>query len=588
MSRTVTCQQCERTLPVGDSFQGDRIRCGGCQSIVQIAESETPKQHAATPAAEPVPIAATPKAPPAPAKITVVCTCGAKIPLDTSVRGKRVRCSTCSQLVHVPLANSATSNDAFGNMNFPAAPSLGPGTQATGPGIAAPGLTATAPSAYRPPAASTSAPESNGKLLAVLVGCFVCLAMFVGGVVAYQIMRKQSGEQVAASDPETSQELSGLDPNRYISDESVQVVANETEGEPEISAYEEDERRRPSAAGPPRQQQVGAMDTERDARSVSSNEAREKMMDPFTPTSSGSRQAQVESMQPPKGMEPEDSRKSMDPRMRGSSESDNPEMRVKQFQPEDERRQRMNSSNSGGQQQKDDRMLRAGDPSDSRSRRESVSNRGSSNQPRSGMDESTTMRVHIPKGYSIALPRVFNRFETSTHLSSTTYSLMSPSGLAVTFSVTDDGKITPNSPSRISPGARTVANGKLQITPIALASDPSELQVAELDGMRARFATVVADLSHGDQHEMVNQLFSGAIPSDVKHQLRGKLDAKVAFQASCNMEVMDVKRILHISISQTSGEQVSPNPEWLNWLKTLRHEADPDLGRMPPEFRARK
>ena len=165
------------------------------------------------------------------------------------------------------------------------------------------------------------------------------------------------------------------------------------------------------------------------------------------------------------------------------------------------------------------------------------------------------------------------------------YQLQYADGTGLLLQITDDNSITADS---AVPAAgfnqRQSPDGKIKLLPMTRADDPSQLETFKIDGMNACFVGAEIDASHPDRTEEINRLYSGAIPSEAKRALADQMRAVTEFKAGLHMKAMDDRRMLEAMFVRTSGQPISPPPEWFNLLRTIRHQTPPDPSRIPPPF----
>jgi hypothetical protein len=205
-------------------------------------------------------------------------------------------------------------------------------------------------------------------------------------------------------------------------------------------------------------------------------------------------------------------------------------------------------------------------------------------RPLEPANETGLQRIHLPEGYSIALPPGFLASPRAINGMTAIYRLTYPDSTALIFHVTDDRSVTPDTPLPDDLSGRQSTDGKLKVLPLTRADNPSQLETFKLDGMNACFAGMEIDISHPDRTEEINRLYSGAIPAEAKIALADQMRAVTAFQAVFMMKAMDDQKHLEVMMSRTSGQPISPPPEWFNILRTIRHETPPDPARIPPPF----
>lgn len=193
-------------------------------------------------------------------------------------------------------------------------------------------------------------------------------------------------------------------------------------------------------------------------------------------------------------------------------------------------------------------------------------------------------RIHLPEGYSIALPPGFVAAPRSINRMTAIYSLSRNDGLTVVINITDDRNVTADSPvpGELSRGTR---DEKTSVRPRTYPSNPNLIETFKLDGMNACFADMEQDISHPDMTDYYQRLFSGAIPSDVKRQLAPQMRAVTAFRAATIMKAMDKQRIIDVVMMGTSDQPRAPSKDWFQILCTFRHENPPDPRRVPVAFR---
>ncbi len=198
--------------------------------------------------------------------------------------------------------------------------------------------------------------------------------------------------------------------------------------------------------------------------------------------------------------------------------------------------------------------------------------------------EEGLSRIHLPEGYSIALPPGFVAAPRSINRMTAIYSLSRNDGLTVVINITDDRNVTADSPvpGELSRGTR---DEKTSIRPRSYPSNPNLIETFKLDGMNACFADMEQDISHPDMTDYYQRLFSGAIPSDVKRQLAPQMRAVTAFRAATIMKAMDKQRVIDVVMMGTSDQPRAPSKDWFQILCTFRHENPPDPRRVPVAFR---
>lgn len=198
-------------------------------------------------------------------------------------------------------------------------------------------------------------------------------------------------------------------------------------------------------------------------------------------------------------------------------------------------------------------------------------------------DESDLHRVHVPNGYSIAVPAGFSAVNRAVNKTSAIYNLVWQDGVRISFIVTDDKSLSADSP--IPPvRASTSPDGKRTIKPIATTAGTDRNETYKLDGMNVSFAEISQDVSHEDMTEQLQVMFSGAMTPEMKRQYAHLMEKKVGFQTTLVMKGMDDGFGIEIMISAERPTEFSAPDLWLRILRTLRHESEPQKSRIPLPF----
>ena len=198
-------------------------------------------------------------------------------------------------------------------------------------------------------------------------------------------------------------------------------------------------------------------------------------------------------------------------------------------------------------------------------------------------DESGLIRVHLPDGYSMAVPPGFNASPRATHRSSMMYALVWPDGMILTMKLTDDSSLSADSP--IPPIYRSsTQDRKRSVYPVASKPDSPFSETFKLNGMNVSFVELEEDVSHKDMTEQLQFMFSGAMTPEMKRQYAHLMNDRVAYRGSYAMKVMDEKRTLECVIFGERDQPFRAPDTWLNYLKTLRRENPPDALLIPKPF----
>lgn len=192
-------------------------------------------------------------------------------------------------------------------------------------------------------------------------------------------------------------------------------------------------------------------------------------------------------------------------------------------------------------------------------------------------------RVHVPEGYSIAVPAGFIPANRSINRSTAIYNLSWKDGTGLTFSVTSDRSITPD--SRIPPvHASTTADGKQTVRPIATSQGVNTSETYKLNQMNIAFFELHRDVSHEDMTEQLQQMFSGAMTPEMKRQYAPLMQKKIAFQSSLVMKAMDQHQMLDIVIVSERPQPFAVPEEWMDYMKTIRREEEAIRSKIPQPF----
>ena len=197
--------------------------------------------------------------------------------------------------------------------------------------------------------------------------------------------------------------------------------------------------------------------------------------------------------------------------------------------------------------------------------------------------DSGLQRVHVPEGYSIAVPAGFLAANRSIHHSTAIYSLVWKDGTRLTLRVTDDRSITPNSP--IPPVyASTSPDGKQTVRPILTSEGRNSSETYKLNRMNVAFFELARNVSHEDMTEQIQFMFSGAMTPEMKRQYAPLMQEKIAFQSSLVMKAMDKNRTLDIVLACERPQPFAVPEEWMGYLKTLRPEENQNKSLIPRPF----
>ena len=192
-------------------------------------------------------------------------------------------------------------------------------------------------------------------------------------------------------------------------------------------------------------------------------------------------------------------------------------------------------------------------------------------------------RVHVPEGYSIAVPAGFIAANRSINRTTAIYRLQWKNGTGLTFSVTSDRSITSDSPIP-SVHASTTADGKQTVRPIATSQGVNISETYKLNRMNIAFFELERDVSHEDMTEQLQQMFSGAMTPEMKRQYAPLMQKKIAFQSSLVMKAMDQHHMLDIVIASERPQPFAVPEEWIDYMKTVRREEKTTRSKIPKPF----
>jgi hypothetical protein len=181
----IPCPGCGEQLPLSDELLGKKIRCGGCQRVVDVpTEIRGPEDSvAAADSAAPVEFIQTPEASPASAQpadnvttMLVDCACGNRSCVPTSSSGSELRCPSCHRMMRIPnppAPRLATNLHPGGTLPATPPPVL-PKSQTSSAALGR--SAASQPYRVQP----KRQPASNLPIIITAVSCLVGLALLIG------------------------------------------------------------------------------------------------------------------------------------------------------------------------------------------------------------------------------------------------------------------------------------------------------------------------------------------------------------------------------------------------------------------------
>ncbi len=476
MPLQVVCPGCGSRLPVDDSMIGKKIRCGGCNALIDIPKREVK----ANPVSESVP--ANQRVKPAANTMLVICTCRARFTVPTSARGTQQRCPTCGNLVLVPSPSSAAPSP------------VRPRNQS----VFTPARLPSSPPLQNPYRRQQATPKSNKPIIVTAVVGVAALILVIGGTLAIQFFndyRLAKAETEAETASEKSSEAATQKPDTPVAVDSQSV----TESPP---------------PDPPEQAEIRSEDTKQA---------------PSTPTSTPMPVAPAPATPKPVVV--------TKPQPLVTNQTARPIVQA---------------------------PVKLAPPS-----------------------EQGLYRVHIPEGYSIAVPPGFDAAPRRINGQTASYMLGWTDGTMVTLSATHDKKVTANTPVTAGMGRGVSRDGKLMIQPVTRADNPNIIETFKVNGMNACFAELQQDISHPDMTQQLNQLFSGAMPSEAKQQLAPLMRERKGWRGAFIMKAMDDEQILDVAVMAVRDKRFRPPQQWFDVLRTVRREDPPNPNQIPSPFARR-
>lgn len=185
------CPGCGEQLPLSDELMGKKIRCGGCQRVIELPVKLADDANAADASPvvataklievpEPTKAASIPASPQPAANVPTMlvdCSCGNRSSVPTSSSGSEVRCPSCQRMMRIPNPPAQGTDRFLSGGAFPTAPVGLPSTSAPTASLDQP----TTVNPYRVKQPQT--PANNTPIILTAVGCLFALLLVIGTAV---------------------------------------------------------------------------------------------------------------------------------------------------------------------------------------------------------------------------------------------------------------------------------------------------------------------------------------------------------------------------------------------------------------------